>query len=339
MEKVLTIVIPTYNMEKYLHRCLDSLKVDSSLMDILEVLVINDGSKDSSSQIAHEYEKEFPNTFRVIDKENANYGSCINRGIDEASGKYFKILDADDWYDCGELSKLLQTLKNKVEDGIDVFYTNFTYHNFNTNVDTKHEFTIVEYGKVYQLGNIDFVNSPDWFMMKMYSVAIRTEILRQIELRLDTGISYTDNEYMYFPYSHINNVCFLNLNVYQYFIGREGQTIGAKITEKHLNAVLKIANRTVDDYIQRVENVKSENHKKAMTQMAVERCVAYFDQALSMPKTASLNDSIKGLYSKVKENKILLQNVQKKSKGLRLWELTGLYKSNKLIATVKKILK
>ena len=81
MEKILTVVVPTYNMEQYLDRCLTSLIIDDDKMALLEVLVVNDGSKDRSSEIAHSYEARYPDTFRVIDKENGNYGSCINRMI------------------------------------------------------------------------------------------------------------------------------------------------------------------------------------------------------------------------------------------------------------------
>ena len=88
MSKLLTIVIPTYNMEAYLNRCLDSLLVSDEQMKLLEVLVINDGSKDNSSAIAHEYEAKYPNTFRVIDKENGGHGSTINAGIKKARGKW-----------------------------------------------------------------------------------------------------------------------------------------------------------------------------------------------------------------------------------------------------------
>ena len=107
MEKILTIVIPTYNMQDYLRRCLDSLIVPEEQMMQLEVLVVNDGSKDNSSAIAHEYQDKYPGTFRVIDKENGNYGSCVNRGLKEASGKYIKILDADDWFDNDTLAQYL----------------------------------------------------------------------------------------------------------------------------------------------------------------------------------------------------------------------------------------
>ena len=94
-EIAVSVAVITYNMQDYLNRCLDSLVIEPSLMEQLEVLVVNDGSKDSSSAIAHEYEAKFPCTFRVIDKENGNYGSCVNRGLAEAQGKYIKVLDAD----------------------------------------------------------------------------------------------------------------------------------------------------------------------------------------------------------------------------------------------------
>ena len=94
MEKILTIVIPTYNMQDYLHRCLDSLIVPEEQMKHLEVLVVNDGSKDNSSAIAHEYQNKYPDTFRVIDKDNGHYGSCVNAALKIATGKYFRLVDA-----------------------------------------------------------------------------------------------------------------------------------------------------------------------------------------------------------------------------------------------------
>ena len=110
MGKILTIVIPTYNMEKYLDKCLSSLIMPRN-MDDLEVLIVNDGSKDSSLQIARRYEALYPQTFIVIDKDNGNYGSCINCGLKNASGKYFKVLDADDSYNTENLCNYLDFLR------------------------------------------------------------------------------------------------------------------------------------------------------------------------------------------------------------------------------------
>ena len=81
MDKILSIIVPTYNMEKYLQNCLDSLLLSEKQMQDYEVWIINDGSKDRSSEIAHSYELRYPDTFRVVDKNNGNYGSCINCGL------------------------------------------------------------------------------------------------------------------------------------------------------------------------------------------------------------------------------------------------------------------
>ena len=97
MEKLLTVVIAAYNMEKYLPRCLDSI-MSEKVRDRVQVIVINDGSKDKTSEIAHRYEDKCPDYITVIDKENGNYGSCMNAGVSIATGKYFRTLDADDWY-------------------------------------------------------------------------------------------------------------------------------------------------------------------------------------------------------------------------------------------------
>lgn len=111
MEKLITIIIPTYNMERYLAKCLDTLVISDENMGLLEVLVVNDGSKDASGRIAHWYEGKYPATFRVIDKENGNYGSCVNKGLQEAKGKYVKVLDADATFAREEFNGYVDFLK------------------------------------------------------------------------------------------------------------------------------------------------------------------------------------------------------------------------------------
>lgn len=331
MEKYLSVVIATYNMEKYLRRCLDSLLIkDKIVFNKLEVLVINDGSKDSSSEIAHEYQNRYPNVFRVIDKENGNYGSCINRGIDEATGIFFKILDADDWYDNTALSDLIKSI-DKYRNSVDVLFTEFTYHDFYKKRDTVFKFKTVGYDTIMSLKDISFADSQDEFMLKMYSVAIRLDILRGIRLRLDTGISYTDNEYMYFPYDHIGNVVFLPINIYQYFIGREGQTVGRKNDAKHLNDVLIITKRELSDYLQVYNSISDLNIRNVKRNMVADRCLAYFEQALAQERSEDNDNNIQGLYQMIKTNKELLNIIRRKSISFRIWERTGLYKTSLIL--------
>ena len=102
-DKILSLVVPTYNMEKYLPACLDSV-TDELIGDSLEVIVVNDGSTDRSPDIIRQYEQKRPDLIKVIDKPNGHYGSCVNAGLAVATGKYFKILDADDWFDTQALA-------------------------------------------------------------------------------------------------------------------------------------------------------------------------------------------------------------------------------------------
>lgn len=131
MEKILSIVIPTYNMEKYLNKCIDSLLIPD--LNLLDILIINDGSKDSSSAIGHEYESRFPESIHIIDKENGNYGSCVNRGLKEAKGRYFRLLDADDSLDTDSLQQIVKILKN-LDNEVDVMITNYSIVDIHGNV-------------------------------------------------------------------------------------------------------------------------------------------------------------------------------------------------------------
>lgn len=96
MDKVLTVIVPVYNMEKYIRQCLESLVI-GEVLDRIEVLVVLDGSKDGSAEIAYEFVEQYPDTFRIIYKANGGHGSAINTGLMMASGEYVKILDSDDW--------------------------------------------------------------------------------------------------------------------------------------------------------------------------------------------------------------------------------------------------
>lgn len=229
MNKLLTIVIPTYNMQDYLHRCLDSLVLnDEQLMSQLEVLVVNDGSKDNSSIIAHEYETKHPKTFRVIDKENGNYGSCVNRGLKEATGKYIKVLDADDWFDTNEFARYLNVLK---QIDVDLVLTPFVSHYESSGAEQVSTQPYLQEGEVYEFNTFP---KDKIFRYSMHMVTYRTDMLRNINYRQTEGISYTDTEWAHIPQYVIKSFTWLNTPIYQYCIGREGQTMDASVLAKNI---------------------------------------------------------------------------------------------------------
>ena len=140
--KVLTISIAAYNVEKFLKKTLDSLIIEN--MELLEVLIVNDGSKDNTLQIARKYEEQYPNTFKVIDKENGGYGSTINEGIKYATGKYFKQLDGDDWYDTKNLNQFCLKLK---QIDTDMIYTPYIKHKITDKTEEIVENEIMNHNK------------------------------------------------------------------------------------------------------------------------------------------------------------------------------------------------
>lgn len=246
MEKILTVVIPTYNMEIFLPKTLTSLVVEKELMDLLEVIVVNDGSKDSSSNIAHEFQKQYPQTVRVIDKENGNYGSCVNRGLLEAKGKYIKILDADDSFDNVAFKKYLQTISELDVDLIinDVLLVNTDGHSLD-----KWQLSLPQF---------QFFNffSYDCFL-EMHMVAYQTEKLRQIGYLQTEGISYTDQEWVFLPLSTVVKSYYCPITLYMYLVGREGQTMNSMIQRKYLSNKLIVFKNMLKVYSQGnyVENI------------------------------------------------------------------------------------
>ena len=242
MNKLLTIVVPTYNMEAYLNRCLDSLIVSDEQLELLEVLVINDGSKDKSSAIAHEYEAKYPNTFRVIDKENGNYGSCINRGLQEAKGKYIKILDADDWFDTNELARLIRVLPAV---NVDLILTDFSVFDTETQTSLLAYHPSAKIGEILDLCNCTLSELPVYMM---HAVTYRTELLRSIEYVQTEGISYTDNEWTYNPLYSVSTVMYFDYNIYQYLIGRAGQTMDPQVMAKSISHFETIARSLIENY-------------------------------------------------------------------------------------------
>ena len=112
MGKVLTVIVPVYNMEKYIRQCLESLVIGEAL-DRIEVLVALDSSKDGSAEIAYEFVEQYPDTFRIIYKANGGHGSAITTGLMMASGEYVKILDSDDWVERDAFCRLVDCLETE----------------------------------------------------------------------------------------------------------------------------------------------------------------------------------------------------------------------------------
>ena len=225
--KTLSIIIPSYNMEAYLPICLGSLIFDNKeLLKKIDVIVVNDGSKDRTSEIAHEFSAKYPGVFRVIDKPNGHYGSCINAALQIADGAYVKILDADDTFDTVSFKKLMLRLE-LLPDDVDMVITNFAKVN-----DEGVEFGVVSY-PIPTEKSICAKELVDYRCdMAMHAVCYKTELLRGIGYHQTEGIPYTDTEWFYLPPAKSKKIYYYPICLYRYLVGRSGQTMDMAIWVK-----------------------------------------------------------------------------------------------------------
>lgn len=245
-KKILSLIIPTYNMESLLPRCLDSLLI-KEILDFLEVIVVNDGSKDDSLRIANEYKNGYPNSVVVIDKPNGNYGSTINAALPIAQGKYVKIIDSDDWFNSDALITFIEKMKvvdcDMVVSHFSIIHENGTKELSKYNVYGKE---VYEYDKVYDFDKVLSDGYIRFFLM--HAIAYRTDLLRKKCYKQTEGISYTDTEWSAYPMFWVQSIVFFDINLYQYNLARDGQTMSPAVLFKSLSQLEKVTFQLISYY-------------------------------------------------------------------------------------------
>ena len=227
---VLTIAIPSYNVESYIEKCLNSILRASNIKDI-EILVINDGSTDRTAEIVKEYEKNTNGIVRLINKENGGHGSTINRSIAEAKGKYYRLVDGDDWVDDENLSKLVDILK-KTDADIVLTKGSYEYTDTATLVDIIGYDNLVE-GQKYYFDDLIYKG----YGFNTYGPLLTTgnyklDVLKKANFKISEKRPYVDMEFNSFSLKYVNTLEYYNLDIYRYLIGRRGQTISKEAWKK-----------------------------------------------------------------------------------------------------------
>lgn len=237
--KQLTIAIPSYNSEKFLAKALDSM---CGYDDRLEVIVINDGSTDNTSKIGHEYAEKYPETVKVVDKENGGHGSGINRGLEEATGRYYKVVDSDDWITTENLKVILDKIE-KLED-VDAIIMGFKTVNISNDV-------VLTYSPECSCANrtIDMIKLQEHYddvsdCLDFHSMCFSTQFLRKINFRVSEHVFYEDQEFAVLPFVHANWIMIFPETFYEYRIGDMNQSTNfenqAKKAAQHERVVKKM---------------------------------------------------------------------------------------------------
>ena len=260
---ILTITIPSYNVAKYVKGGVKTL-LRSKYADDLEIIIVNDGSKDNTVERCNELLKDYKGNkpiIRVIDKENGGHGSTINKGIELATGKYFRLMDGDDYYITSNLDKLIEYLKKSDSD---IVLTNYIEDFSITGVYNPCRFypnlvpeVVYNLDEMYYGGNeYGFITYGPLLPTSTY----KTEVLKNANFKIDEKCFYVDMEYNLIGYMNSKTVTYYPLDIYNYYLGRPGQSISKEAYKRNILHHEKVCLRLVDEFTKN-ENKLSESKK------------------------------------------------------------------------------
>lgn len=221
MDKILSIAVPSYNVEQYLEKGLTSY-CDHRLEENLEIIIVNDGSIDATAQLAEEFTHRYPSIFRLVNKKNGGHGSAINAGLAQATGRYFRIVDGDDWVNTENLVCLIEHLKKTDTDLV---------------IDVKNEvhmstgkttlFPIPDYVPKQVPCNFEDICGRDDIgsYIMIHTLSAKTDFLKQQNLQLLERTFYVDYEYLIKATAAARNIEFIDLEIYQYLVGNINQSV------------------------------------------------------------------------------------------------------------------
>ena len=221
--KYITFTIPSYNSQDYMRHVIDNLV---AVGDDIEVIIVNDGSKDDTGKIADEYEKKYPTIVKAIQKENGGHGSGVMAGLRNASGLFYKVVDSDDWVETQDVITMVDLIKKHLAEGtdIDLYITNYVYEHASDNSQYSMNYRkYLPIDTVFTWNDIKRIGLETVFLM--HSLMYKTEKLRESGMNLPNHTFYVDDIYAYVPLPFMKNLYYHDLDFYHYFIGRADQSI------------------------------------------------------------------------------------------------------------------
>ncbi len=251
--KLLSVAVPCYNSQEYMKNCIDSLLEGQ---DIVETIIVDDGSKDNTAAIADEYAAKYPDIVKAVHQENGGHGEAVNTGLRNATGLYFKVVDSDDWVNKEAYLAILDKLR-EITGGpqtLDMMISNFVYEKqgakrkkvmrYKSYMPENKIFTWKEMGRM-----------PVGKYILMHSVIYRTGLLRDCGLELPKHTFYVDNLFVYQPLPHVQTMYYMDVNFYRYFIGREDQSVHEDVMIRRIDQQLFV-NRIMIDTIAGAKNIE-----------------------------------------------------------------------------------
>ena len=242
--KTITFAVPCYNSAEYMDKCIESLLACDDGRNDVQIVIVDDGStKDDTSAKADAWQADYPGTILAVHQPNGGHGQAVNTGLAHAEGRYFKVVDSDDWLDADAMREVMRYLRRQCElrDATDLVIGNYVYEKVHEGTRTP-----IRYKNVFPVGREFTWDEVGHFSLLMHSVIYRTELLRDMGLELPKHTFYVDNIFVYVPLPHVKTLYYLDVDMYRYYIGREGQSVNESVMMGRIDQQLKITRIMID---------------------------------------------------------------------------------------------
>lgn len=246
--KYITFTVPCYNSEHYMRRCVESLLGGG---DEVEIIIVDDGSADSTGQIADEYAGRCPGIVKVIHQKNGGHGAGVNAGLKLASGRYFKVVDSDDWLDAEAYRMLLERIKafEAPMTGQRVFPDLIVCNYVYDHLEKKKEHA-VRYRNVFPEGQLCSWEeigrfAPSQYLV-MHALVFETGLLRRSGVVLPEHTFYVDNIFANQPLPFAERICYMDIDLYHYYLGRADQSVNEAVLKRRIDQQIRVTGLVSD---------------------------------------------------------------------------------------------
>lgn len=234
-KKILSVIIPMYNAGRTIQKCLESLILPSEQMDRLEILVVDDGSTDDGAGYVKQFQLKYQESIQLIAKPNGGHGSAVNEAVKRCTGKYFKILDADDWVHTDSLAKAVQLLAEVHAQVVACGYDRYQVQTGQMiHVGLGHGMTYSAHSRIIYMDMHSLIKN--WHHCReifcLHGLIYQTEFYKKLPYQLPEGVYYDDAFYFTVPCSHAGRICIIDMQLYVYRIGEASQSVSAVNREK-----------------------------------------------------------------------------------------------------------
>ncbi|MCI8341365.1 MAG: glycosyltransferase [Eggerthellaceae bacterium] len=269
--KTITFAVPCYNSAEYMDACIESLL---AVGDDVEVIIVNDGSSDGTAAKADSWQERYPDIVCAVHQENGGHGAAVNAGLEHAHGRYFKVVDSDDWLDVEAMAEVMGYLREQMEyaDPTDLVIANYVYEKVHENART-----VMRYKNVFPVAqeftwdDVGTFNPSQYLLM--HSVIYRTDLLRDAGLELPRHCFYVDNIFVYQPLPCVQTLYYLDVDMYRYFIGREDQSVNESVMLGRLDQQLRVTRIMIDTVdVEAIENKRLRHYMENYLSMMMTIC-------------------------------------------------------------------